>query len=60
MASNKFTISISGSPQEAKEKVNGLAVLAAHLSAETITALAHTVKHDPDKVAIAKNFLGIK
>ncbi|PHR43397.1 MAG: hypothetical protein COA32_13605 [Fluviicola sp.] len=60
MEKHKFSISISGSKKEATQKVNGLAVLAAHLSAETITALAEVVKSDPAKVEFAKHYLGIK
>lgn len=59
MEKHKFTISISGSKQEATQKVNGLAVLAAHLSTDTIKALAHLVKTDPAKVEMAKRFLGV-
>jgi hypothetical protein len=59
MEKHKFTISISGSKKEAAEKINGLAVLAAHLSAETIQALAQVVKSDPAKVEFAKHYLGI-
>lgn len=55
----KFTITISGSKKEATEKINGLAVLAAHLSTDTIKALAHLVKNDPQKVEMAKSFLGV-
>lgn len=59
MEKHKFTISISGSKKQAAEKINGLAVLAAHLSAETISALAKVVKSDPAKVEFAKHYLGI-
>jgi len=59
MEKHKFTISISGSKKEATEKVNGLAVLAAHLSADTIKALAKVAKSDPVKVELAKHYLGV-
>jgi hypothetical protein len=55
----KFNITISGSQKEATEKANGIAVIAAHLSAETITALAHVIQTDPAKVELAKRFLGV-
>ena len=45
MEKHKFSISISGSKKEATEKINGLAVLASKLSADTITALAKLVKN---------------
>lgn len=59
MDKHKFSISISGSKEKATEKIKGLAVLASHLSAETITALAKLVKEDPAKVEFAKDYLGI-
>ena len=60
MEKYKFTISITGSQKEATEKVNAVAVLTSHLSADTFTALAKLVKNDPAKVEIAKQYLGIK
>ncbi|MBL4704291.1 MAG: hypothetical protein JKY54_07205 [Flavobacteriales bacterium] len=59
MSKHKFSISISGTKTEATKKVNGLATLAAYLSVETIVALAHVAKTDPDKVELAKKFLGV-
>jgi hypothetical protein len=60
MKKHKFSISISGTQTEATQKVNALAVLAGHLSAETLTALAKVVKEEPSKIALAKQYLGIK
>lgn len=60
MDKHVFKITISGTQKEAAEKAQGVAVLASHLSAETIAALAHLVKTDPAKVALAKQFLGVK
>jgi hypothetical protein len=59
MDKHKFSISISGSKKEATEKINGLAILASKLSADTITALAKLVKSDPAKVEAAKHYLGV-
>jgi hypothetical protein len=59
MENHKFSISISGSKKEATEKINGLAILASKLSADTITALAKLVKSDPAKVEAAKHYLGV-
>jgi hypothetical protein len=59
MDKHKFSISISGSKKDATEKINGLAILASKLSAETITALAKLVKSDPAKVEAAKHYLGV-
>ncbi|MBL4862832.1 MAG: hypothetical protein JKY09_07445 [Crocinitomicaceae bacterium] len=60
MEKHKFTISISGSKKEATEKINALAVLAAHLSASTIKGFAKIVKTDPAKIEFAKHYLGIE
>jgi hypothetical protein len=60
MSKHKFVVTIEGTQVEATQKANGIAVLASHLSAETITALAHLVKTDPQKVELAKRFLGVK
>ncbi|MGV3609634.1 MAG: hypothetical protein ACO1N0_01710 [Fluviicola sp.] len=60
MDKHVFKITISGTQKEASEKAQGLADLASHLSTETIKALAHLVKTDPAKVALAKQFLGVK
>lgn len=59
MEKHSFKISISGTEKEAAEKAQAVAELAAHLSAQTLKALAHVVKHDPGKVALAKRFLGV-
>ena len=59
MEKHKFTISISGTKKEATEKVNAVAVLAAHLSTDTLVALAKVVQSDPGKVELAKRYLGV-
>lgn len=59
MDKHSFKITISGTEKEASEKAKAVADLAAHLSAETLKALAHLVKTDPGKVAMAKRFLGV-
>ena len=59
MEKHSFKISISGTQKEATEKAQALGTLAAYLSADTLKALAHVVKNDPDKVAMAKQFLGV-
>ncbi|MCH2216325.1 MAG: hypothetical protein MK086_14255 [Flavobacteriales bacterium] len=58
MEKHKFTIAIGGEKKEATEKANAVATLASYLDAKTLRALAHVVKTDPKKVAIAKSFLG--
>ena len=59
MDKHSFTITISGDQKDATEKAQAIATLASHLSAETLKALAHVVKTDPKKVALAKKFLGV-
>lgn len=59
MDKHSFTITISGDKKEAAEKAQAIATLASFLSGETLKALAHVVKTDPDKVALAKKFLGV-
>lgn len=60
MEKHQFTLTLSGSKQEATQKVNALAVLATKLDTNTLIALAKVVQQDPGKVALAKSFLGIK
>ena len=58
----KFTYEISIEAKEEKEadaKIAALTVLAAKLSAPELTRLAHIVKHDPVKTALAKKYLGV-
>ena len=57
MDKHNFKLSISGSKKDATEKAKALGVLAAYLSVDTLKALAHTVKTDPAKVELAKQFL---
>lgn len=45
--------------KEATEKVAALTVLASHLTAKELTSLAHIVKTDPIKTALAKKYLGV-
>ena len=59
MENHKFSLTIKGSEKEAAKKANALAVLANALDTQTLVALAHVVKTDPQKVALARQFLGI-
>jgi len=45
--------------KEANEKIAALAILASRLSATELTKLAHIVKTDPVKTALAKKYLGV-
>ena len=44
---------------EAETKINALTVLASKLSAKELDKLAHIVKNDPVKTAMAKQALGV-
>ncbi len=59
MTAIKFSISIKGGQKEATAKANALATLGNFLDVKTLQALAHVVQHEPDKVKLAKGFLGI-
>lgn len=55
-----FKITISGSKENATTKAQALAILAAYLNTDTLSALADVAKNDPQKVELAKQFLGVK
>jgi hypothetical protein len=56
----KFEMTIeSPSEVEATKKMQALTVLAGKLSEKELTKLAHIVKHDPVKTALAKKYLGV-
>ena len=59
MEKYSFKISISGDKKTATDKAKALGTLAAYLDAKTLAALAKVVKTDPEKVAMAKQFLGL-
>ena len=44
---------------EADEKMKAITTLAEKLTAKELTKLAHTVKNDPIKTAMAKQYLGV-
>lgn len=53
-----FAIEAS-SKSEAETKMAALAVMASRLSPEELTKLAHVIKNDPVKTALAKKYLGV-
>jgi hypothetical protein len=53
-----FTIE-AASEQEATKKMNALTVLASRLRTIELEKLAHIVKNDPVKLAMAKSALGV-
>ncbi len=59
---NKYHYDISieaKSEREAEGKMNALTTLASKLSEKELTKLAHVIKHDPVKTALAKKYLGV-
>lgn len=57
----KFTYDISieaKSQQEADEKVAALVILAAKLNEKQLAKMAHIIKNDPVKTALALKYLG--
>jgi hypothetical protein len=60
MAKFKYDIELSASTgTEADAKMEALTTLAAKLTVNEITKLAHIVKNDPVKTAMAKRALGV-
>lgn len=59
MEKHKFSLTLTGSLNESTQKAQALAELAAYLDTKTLQALAKVVKTEPQKVALAKKFLGI-
>lgn len=45
--------------KEADEKMMALSTLASKLSSKELSKLAHVVKNDPTKTALAKQYLGL-
>jgi hypothetical protein len=54
----KFTLE-EKSEQDADAKIEALSTLAKKLSVKELSKLAHVVKTDPVKTALAKKYLGI-
>lgn len=55
-----YDISIEAKSEiEANAKMNSLTTLASKLSEKELTKLAHVIKHDPVKTALAKKYLGV-
>jgi hypothetical protein len=45
--------------QEANAKMMALTSLSSKLTEKELTKLAHVIKHDPAKTALAKKYLGV-
>ena len=55
-----YDISIEAKTEgEAEAKMTAITTLASKLSQSELTKLAHIVKHDPIKTALAKKYLGV-
>ncbi|MEI9909780.1 MAG: hypothetical protein WDO71_08940 [Bacteroidota bacterium] len=60
MKKYQYEISIEAKTEtEAQSKMRALVVLASRLSDKELTKLAHIIKHDPVKTALAKKYLGV-
>jgi hypothetical protein len=60
MAKYHYDISIEAKIEtEADAKMTALTTLASKLSHAELTKLAHVIKHDPVKTALAKKYLGV-
>ena len=56
----KYEISIEAlSEQDAQTKMHALATLASRLKPHELEKLAHVIKNDPVKTALAKKYLGV-
>lgn len=60
MKKYQYDISIEAkTEQEADSKMSALTILASKLSEKELSKLAHVIKHDPIKTALAKKYLGV-
>jgi hypothetical protein len=60
MKKYQYDISIEAKTEsEADSKMAALTILASKLSDKELSRLAHIVKHDPIKTAMAKKYLGV-
>lgn len=60
MNTYQFTMSIEArSESVANLKMTSLTTLASKLSEKELSKLAHIIKHDPVKTALAKKYLGV-
>lgn len=60
MTKHKFTVTIESKTEaEAEQKVKAITALLSLLSAMELSKMAHVVKYDPVKTALAKTYLGL-
>ncbi|NCT73983.1 MAG: hypothetical protein GXC78_05590 [Chitinophagaceae bacterium] len=56
----QYTMTIEAKREpEADAKMQALTTLASRLSEKELSKLAHVIKHDPVKTALAKKYLGV-
>lgn len=56
----QYSISIQATSQtEADQKMQALTTLASRLTEKELSKLAHVIRHDPVKTALAKKYLGV-
>jgi hypothetical protein len=56
----EFEIAVEASSKtEAETKMKALAVMVSRLTADELSKLAHIIKNDPVKTALAKKYLGV-
>jgi len=55
-----FTVTVDAKTgAEAEEKIKAVTTLLSLLSEKELSRMAHVVKHDPVKTALAKTYLGL-
>ena len=60
MKSYKYQVTLEEkTEQEADAKIEALSILAKKLTVKELSKLAHVVKTDPVKTALAKKYLGV-
>lgn len=58
MEKHKFNITVTGKKSEATRKIKAMAKIIAKLSVKEAEAIADVVENDPDKIALAMQFIG--
>jgi len=60
MQKYQYDITIEAKEEsDADQKMAALTILASKLTVQELSKLAHIVKHDPVKTALAKKYLGV-
>lgn len=57
---HQFTVSVvAKTDAEAEQKIKAVTTLLSLLTEKELSRMAHVVKHDPIKTALAKTYLGL-